>query len=408
LSGKKRKLPLPLACFIAAAVCAVLFVACLLVSRLSPRGLYDQRAAEYFASSAAGDEAAGMNYTQVSAFLARGTGYGYMQLMQFRDSILKKYEADGMSPSGEGAHLWLDAASGTAEGITVKSESRSSANISATAIMGDFFFFHPTTLLTGQAINPDAVSKDVIMLDAQTAWDAFGSYNIVGARAEVNGVPCVVGGVFEKPEGDTSARRIYVSFEFLMNILPGAEMNTLEFVLPGPVSGYGLQIMYNEADKTGLLASIPEESRVIVENSSRFNGSTLLKTLTHFGEFVSQTKAIALPYWENAARIATVTAAVYLLLAIVFAVFPCVLIIILIVKAYRRRGVLKPWFIDRYTALKPRLAALEAKAMPRERKNREKISTELPETVAPDENPVTDADLLADFSPDLVQRDDDE
>jgi hypothetical protein len=408
LSGKKRKLPLPLACFTVAAVCVVLFVACLIVSRLSPRGLYDQRTSEYFASSAAADEAAGMNYTQVSAFLARGAGYDYMRFMQFRDSLLKKYETDGMTPSAEGAHLWLDAASGTVEGITVKSEKRSAANISATAIIGDFFFFHPTKLLSGQAIVPDAASKDVIMLDAQTAWDAFGSYNVIGARAEINGVPCIVGGVFQKDEGDVSAHRIYVSYEILMNILPGAELNTLEFVLPGPVSGYGLQVMYNEADKTGLLAQIPEENRVIVENSARFNGSTLMKTLTHFDEFVSQTKAIALPYWENAARVATVTAAVYLLLAIVFAVFPCVVILILVVKVYRRRGLLKPWIIDRYTAMKPRLAALEAKAKPRERKNREKTSTEIPETVEPDENPVTDTDLLADFSPDLVQRDDEE
>ena len=344
---KKRKPILPLPCIIIAAACVLAFAACLLVSSLYPRTLYDQRMWQFYATGSVApvDDAvtpdattadtSSVSFSQVSAFLARGSGYDYIGFLQLRQRIADKYTADGLLPPGDSSQPWLDAASGTVQGMSVKGESRTANGITVTAILGDFFYFHPTVMKTGTAIVPHGISKDVIMLDTQTAWDAFGSYDIVGARAELNGVPCIVGGVFEKDKNDTAKSRIYVSYEFLVEINASAELNTLEFVLPGPVSGYGTMMMYNEADSTGLLASIPQQNIVIVDNSTRFEPSTLLKTIGNLGDFVAQTREIALPYWENAARAATLTAAIFLVLALVFATFPIIVILIALLKAAR-------------------------------------------------------------------------
>ena len=377
LSEKKRlKLPLPLPIFIVAVVCIALSVAFFLISSLAPRTLYDQYASEYFAQAGralalpvaettATDDAQTapadaasvtdeLRYSQVTAFLARGAGYSYTSFMQFRHNLAKRLETDGMVPANANANLWLDAASGTVEGVRISSDARSVNNVSVTAIVGDFFYFHPTRMHTGSAILPDAVSKDVIMVDAQTAWDAFGSYEIIGMRAELNGVACIVGGVFEKDENDVADHRIYASLEFVSQFLPSTELTILEFVLPGPVSGYGLQVIYNEDSNTGLLISVPKQNIVVVENSTRFETGKLFSTIKNLSAFISQTREIALPYWENAARIMTVKALVCFLFALLFAVYPAVIVIILLVKLVRRRDRFIPWVVATYKKLQAR------------------------------------------------------
>ena len=368
---KKRKLPLPLPCFIIAAVCVIAMVVCLVVSSLLPKTLLDQRAAEFFAASApvpepvqAGAEettSEPLRYSQVSAFLARGVGYNYSGFMTFRQSIAKKLESDGMIPASPTAHLWLDCASGEEHNMRLEGPARSNSSITATAIIGNFFYFHPTTILRGSIIDPDGAAKDVIMVDDQTAWDVFGGLDIVGQTAKLNGEPCIIGGVFKKEENDTIKNRIYVSFELLAKVVRAPELTVLEFVLPGPVTGYGLQVIYNESDNTGLLASLNSEDRIIVENSARFESSTLLKTLKDYDSLVMQTREIALPYWENSARLMTVRAAIYLIIAIVLAVFPAVVVVILLVKLFRQRGLFKPWAIERFKTVRKSLEAKKEK-----------------------------------------------
>jgi hypothetical protein len=358
---------------IAAAALLVLSALMLALSGLTHGGLYDQRAAEYWENG----NADSLRYSQVSVFLGRGTGVGYEDLMRLRQGLAEKYVADSISAADESSRLWIDAACATG-GVTL---SRGSVSVQTTVsgVIGDFFFFHPEKLMSGQYINPDEASKDIVLLDWNTAWRLFGGYEIEGMGLYVGDIPCIVGGVFEKSPNDAEENRVYVSFELLERINPSVEFSVLEFVLPSPVSGYGLETV------EGLL-KLAENDRVTVENGTRFTRGALLRLIGDFGSSVEQTKSIALPYWENAARRAEAKAAVYLLLALVFAAFPAVMVITLLVKLYRRRGALAPWIKGAPQKLR------EVKDKIDKRKNDKRDGGDLP---APD-----------DFSSELVQGDD--
>jgi hypothetical protein len=367
--ARKRRLPLPRAFLLAAAVSLALGAVFLAAASSAGSGLYDQRAAERWSRPAGKPEEtpaptdaapvptpAGadgtlknseMGYSQVSAFFARNSGLGYVDMMRLRQGLADKYTADGITPPEEDARLWIDAASGAGT-ATVTGGKSGTASVSVTGILGDFFFFHPAKLLSGQYINTNEASKDYVMLDWNTAWRVFGGYDAAGMRVEVGGIPCVVAGVFEKDEGDEAENRIYASFELLEKLSPGAELTALDFVLSAPITGYGTQAI------EGLVASVPSAERVIVENSARFTRGNLLGTLGDPGAITAKTNAVALPYWENAARAAALRGAVFLLLAMIFAALPLITAVILLAKLYMRRGRFLPWAARTFKAARAR------------------------------------------------------
>jgi hypothetical protein len=380
---KKLKLPLPRAFILVAAVSLALSAAFFALASYAGSGLYDQRAAEYWGGAAAKakpsptptpeetetpDETAAieataasaaplgslkaseMGYSQVSAFLAKGTRFGYESMMRLRQGLEEKYIADGIEAEKDGARLWIDAASGTGSAAVTGGKAGSSA-VTVTGIMGDFFFFHPAKLVSGQYINTSEASKDYVMLDLNAAWRVFGGYDVAGMTVEVGGIPCVVAGVFEKPSGDEAESSIYASFELLEKISPAAELTALDFVLSTPISGYGIQAV------EGLLTAVPAAERVLIENSLRFTRGSMLAMLGDLGTYVERKNAVALPYWENAAREEALRGAVFLLLSLVFAALPLIAVIILLAKLYRRRGLFLPWVIRKAKAIGNRGAA---------------------------------------------------
>lgn len=360
-----RRLPLPRVFLIVAAVSLALSSLFFALSAMSGQGLYDQRAAELWSGAQKpkpeptptpevtedplsafpeeGLKSSEMGYSQVSVFFGRGAGLNYIGMMRLRQGLSDKYTADGISPPDPDARLWIDAASGTGS-ATVTNGTGSSAAVSVTGILGDFFFFHPTKLLSGQYINTNEASKDYIMMDWNTAWRVFGGADSSGMRVEVGGIPCIVAGVFEKDEGDAAENRIYVSFELLEKLNPAAELTALDFVLSAPISGYGIQAVESQVSSTS------ESERVIVENSVRFTRGNLLKTIGDFGAYIARRDAVALPYWENAARSAAMRGAVLLLISMIFAALPLITVIILLIKLYMVRGRFRPWIVRTFKA----------------------------------------------------------
>ena len=89
----------------------------------------------------------------------------------------------------------------SAEGqITLNREGKT-LTVNAVGVGGDFFLFHPLTLLSGQYLNTSLDMKDGIVLDEDTAWQLFGSSNIVGQTVEIGGLPFYIRGVVKKPIG---------------------------------------------------------------------------------------------------------------------------------------------------------------------------------------------------------------
>ena len=325
---KKRKWFLPKPFVITALASLAVALMFLMLAKTVASDLYDQQAARIWETD--GEDA--MRYTQISVFTARGMGLGYDGLMKLRYDIDQQYVEDGISSTSteeKPARLWIDAAS--AESTITVSRDNVIATASVTAIIGDYFLFHPLRMMSGQYINPNEVSKDIVLLDWNAAWRLFGGYDVEGMQVEIFGQPCIVGGVFEKDEGDISENRIIMSYELLERVSGAAELSVLEFILPNPVSGHGIQTLEKHV-------GVSEENRVMVENSSRFKLQSLFEAVTDFGDTIAQSKSIALPYNENRARVAEFRGGVFLLLAVVFAILPATGAMWALVKIYRRRS----------------------------------------------------------------------
>lgn len=346
--NKKWFLPKPLV--LAAAGSLVVAVVFFILTNTVSAKLYEQQAAKYW-QSGRGDA---MPYTQVSVFLARSSGFSYDSLMKLRYDIDEKYVEEGITSSSENpdARLWLDAAS--AEGNVTITRGNGSVTAVATAVIGDYFRFHQPELMSGSYLNPEEASKDIVLLDWDTAWRLFGGYDIAGMQVEIGGYMCVVGGVFEKDKKDETENRIIMSYELYELTAGSPELSVLEFILPNPVSGYGLETVSK-------LVGVSEENRVVVENSSRFKYKSLFEAVTDFGGTISQSKSIALPYFENRARVAEFNGGVFLLLSVVFAILPVIAAVAAGVKIYRNRS--KYW-----AGIKNKL-----------KRNNERISDELQE-----------------------------
>ena len=74
------------------------------------------------------------------------------------------------------------------------------------------------------------------------------------------------------------------------------------------------------------------EKAVIVENSSRFEPGRIFKLIGDFGTRSMRKEAVALPYWENAARYNEDRLAFVLLVIAILGVYPAVCIIVTVVR----------------------------------------------------------------------------
>ena len=157
----------------------------------------------------------------------------------------------------------------SAEGqITLNREGKT-LTVNAVGVGGDFFLFHPLTLLSGQYLNTSLDMKDGIVLDEDTAWQLFGSSNIVGQTVEIGGLPFYIRGVVKKPTGrlekaaGLSQSLVFVDYAMLQKygsfggggFVPKDDSTN---VTPSGGSGGDGQV----ARLRGILASLQEEVRL--------------------------------------------------------------------------------------------------------------------------------------------------
>lgn len=157
----------------------------------------------------------------------------------------------------------------SAEGqITLNREGKT-LTVNAVGVGGDFFLFHPLTLLSGQYLNTSLDMKDGIVLDEDTAWQLFGSSNIVGQTVEIGGLPFYIRGVVKKPTGrlekaaGLSQSLVFVDYAMLQKygsfggggFVPKDDSTN---VAPAGDTGGNGQV----ARLRGILASLQEEVRL--------------------------------------------------------------------------------------------------------------------------------------------------
>ena len=273
---------------------------------------------------------------QVSCFFSPDAGISADSIESFRhtlDDALKEASIVQDSPN-VGARLWADAYSADGK-ISVKSD-RATVSADAIGIGGDFFLFHPLKLLYGAYFSGNDLNQDYCILDEDAAWQLFGSNNVAGMMVTIGGRPHVVAGVIHRETDRLSEAAglestvVYVSYSTLDTYGQNYGINHYEIVMPNPVSDYA----YNYVKEH---IGMSEKQMEVVENSGRFDLLKRFEILADFGTRSMTGKAIIYPYWENVARGYEDIIAGITLLAVLFFLYPTILLLILLVIYWKHK-----------------------------------------------------------------------
>ena len=234
-----------------------------------------------------------------------------------------------------GARLWADAYS--ADGKITLSNNKTSVTADAIGIGGDFFLFHPLTLINGAYFSGNDLMQDYCVIDKDAAWQLFGSYDVAGMTVYISGIPHIVTGVVERPEGRLAEAAglegtlVYVSLETLETLGTSYGINHYEIVMPDPVTGFAYNHVKENLGKE-------ENATEVVENSARYSLLSRLKLIGQFGVRSMNGKGIIYPYWENMARGYEDILMILTLLQLLTLLYPVILLLIAFIIWWRHKG----------------------------------------------------------------------
>lgn len=114
-------------------------------------------------------------------------------------------EPDAQDPSADtSARLYADAYSGSTQ-LSVSGKSPGSVTVTAIGVGGDYFLFHPLQLLSGGYVSDEDYMADRVVLDAQTAFNLFGSSDVAGMEVTINGKTFPIAGVVKSEDDFATA-----------------------------------------------------------------------------------------------------------------------------------------------------------------------------------------------------------
>lgn len=312
----------------------------------------------------------GERYDQISAFFSGGYGIDLNEVRRMRVDIDKKMSENSLTAEKEGARLYFDAFSCAEQKMTVTTMSDSYApKVDANMIVtgGDFFLFHPLTLISGSYYSDDDLMQDRVVLDETLAWQLFGSSDVEGMAVSINGKIFTVAGVVKAEQDKASQYLIgkkpymFISYAGIQLVQEQApEINCYEAVLPSPVKGLAESIITD-------VMSVSEDNRTIIVNTGRFSVAKMLKAAFDGGKSAVIDKPIVYPYWENAARITEQKAAHLMTAMIAVLCVPIITVLYFAVLFFIKRKA-----ITHKLAEKIKEKASSAAQFFRNRKNRRK------------------------------------
>ena len=268
-------------------------------------------------------------FAQVSVFLPVDQKIGEDEVRTFHQTMDEAMIAASLE-APEGGSLWQDAYCGT--NTVSLSGPAGKASVKTYGVGGDWFLFHPLTLLSGSYISERDFAQDRVVLDENLAWQLFGSSDVAGMEVTIGMRTYPVAGVV-RLENDKATKKaqtesavLFMSYETL-NAMQETKIDTYEIVMPNPISGYALSVMQEK---------FPVTTGATVENSNRYSALSLAKIMLDYGKRSMNTQAVIYPYWENAARLTEDFAALFLMLTVLLAICPVVCAIIWIVKTLKR------------------------------------------------------------------------
>ena len=162
---------------------------------LKAYGFHDQREASRWGNAAPGGSA------QVSAFLPAESSLKQEDVRELEYKINTALAQDSIKITSEDpdARLWQDCFSGV--GSFTITAGKKTVDAEAVGTGGAFFTFHPLELSSGAYYQSDSLMKDEILLDQESAWKLFGSFNVTGRTVQVGDLHLRIAGVYKKGEG---------------------------------------------------------------------------------------------------------------------------------------------------------------------------------------------------------------
>jgi len=274
---------------------------------------------------------------QVSCFFSVGSNVTEDNIIEFEHSIDRALSDASVVQESEnpGARLWADAYS--ADGSVTLSTDKTTLTADAIGIGGDFFLFHPMTLLYGSYFSGNDLMQDYCILDEDAAWQLFGSSDVAGMTVNIGGTAHMIAGVVHREEGRLAeaagldSTLVYVSYQTLTELGRSNGINHYEIVMPNPVSEFAVKFIRENLGSD-------EKNTEVLENTTRYSLLSRLKLLTQFGTRAMNGKAIIYPFWENIARGYEDILAVLTLFELIFLAYPAVLALVFFCIWWKHKG----------------------------------------------------------------------
>ena len=187
----------------------------------------------------------------------------------------------------------------SASGEVSLSTEQGSTKVKAYGVGGDFFQFHPLKLVYGGYFSESDLMQDRIVIDTETAWKLFGSNDVAGMFVKINGIPHMVVGVYEREDGyfndaaGNGVSSVYVSHKTLYQHGQYHGLETAEYLIPNPVSGFAVDLVQKQCSDMDV---------EIIEHQERFTINGLWNVMKQAGTRSMGLSGITFPYWENMAR----------------------------------------------------------------------------------------------------------
>ena len=339
-----------------------IFLILLLVSNSLGKSQLSQQMAQRWSDE--GDVA------QVSCFFSVDANITQDGIEEFEHSIDSALAEASVLQTSENpsARLWADAYS--ADGTISLSSEKSSIEADAIGIGGDFFLFHPLTLVSGYYFSGNDLMQDYCVIDRDAAWQLFGATDVSGMIVYIRGIPHIISGVVERPTGRLAEAAgldktlVYVSYETLEKLGKCNGINHYEIVMPNPVTGFAEDFIRKNLGRDAAETEV-------VENTSRYSFLSRLRMITQFGTRSMNGKAIIYPYWENIARgyediLVAITA-----VDMLFLIYAVVIALVLFISWWRHKG----WTIKGLLLIvKDKLERLGERLRAKRLENKESVS----------------------------------
>ena len=241
-------------------------------------------------------------FAQVSAYFAQNNAVDLNDIYLARMEIEKSLAQNAVT-TPDGAQPFVDAFSGETT-VTLTAE-RGSLSVTATVCGGNFFFFHPLTLLDGDYFDESSPNANTIILDEYAAWQLFGAVEVAGMEVTLGGQPFYIAGVTKTPT-DTLERaaygenpRVFVSYPGLRLTSGFDRASCYEIVMPNPIDNFASDIVKSQFGITDTA-----QNAVCYDYTERFSFETLATASVSYFERAMRQDSVIPPYWENVARVA--------------------------------------------------------------------------------------------------------